>query len=50
MIMNLFDYTKILAEKIRFYDSIAKNPFFDIKNPFAQPITLTIVWVEDEKF
>ena len=47
--MNLFDYTKILAEKIKFYDSIAQNPFFDIKNPFSEPLSFTIIWIEDSE-
>lgn len=50
-VMNLLDYTKKLAEKIRFYDSIAQ-PFhgnFNSTNPFAKPISVTIIWVEDEK-
>lgn len=46
--MNLFDYTKTLADKIKFYDSLAQNPFFDIKNPFAEPVSLTIIWIEDD--
>lgn len=47
--MNLFDYTKFLADKIKFYDSLAQNQFFDIKNPFAEPIALTIIWIEDSE-
>lgn len=50
-IMNLLDYTKKLAEKIRFYDSIAQ-PYYkglNATNPFAKPISVTIIWVEDEK-
>lgn len=48
--MNLLDYTKKLSEKIKFYDSIAQNTFSGIRmtNPFAQPINITIVWVEDD--
>ncbi len=46
--MNLFNYTKQLTEKIRFYDSIAQNPFLNMQNPFATPITVTIVWIEDD--
>lgn len=48
--MNLLEYTKRLSEKIRFYDSIAQKPFsnFHTPNPFAKPITLTIIWVENE--
>lgn len=46
--MNLLDYTKKLTEKIKFYDSIAQNPFYSINNPFVKPITVTIIWVEEE--
>ena len=48
--MNLLEYTKKLSEKIKFYDTIAQNPFFGKANPFAKPLNITIVWVEDEKF
>ena len=47
--MNLLEYTKKLSEKIRFYDAIAKTPFFGAQNPFAMPISLTIVWIEEDK-
>lgn len=50
--MNLLDYTKKLAEKIKFYDSIAQ-PYYkglNATNPFAKPISVTIIWVEDEKY
>lgn len=46
--MNLLDYTKKLAEKIKFYDSLAQNPFSQIINPFAKPVAVTIIWVENE--
>ena len=46
--MNLLDYTKKLSEKIKFYDSIAQNTFSGMTNPFAQPINITIVWVEED--
>ncbi len=46
--MNLLDYTKKLSEKIKFYDSIAQNPFLHMTNPFAKPINVTIVWVEND--
>ena len=48
--MNLFDYTKKLSDKIKFYDSIAQNTFSGIQmaNPFAKPINITIIWVEDD--
>ena len=47
--MNLFNYTKKISEKINFYDEIAKNPFFGFGNPFAKPINITIIWVEDNE-
>ena len=46
--MNLLEYTKKLSEKIKYYDMIAKNPFFGIANPFAKPINMTIVWIEKD--
>ena len=46
--MNLLDYTKKLSEKIKFYDSIAQNPFLHMTNPFAKPINVTIVSVESD--
>lgn len=46
--MNLFNYTKQLTEKIRFYDSVAQNPFLNMQNPFAKPITITIVWIDGD--
>lgn len=48
--MNLLDYTKKLAEKIKFYDEIAQNPFCSVSmsNPFAKPVNITIIWVEDD--
>ena len=45
--MNLLDYTKKLSAKIKFYDSIAQNPFLHMTNPFAKPINITVVWVDD---
>lgn len=47
--MNLFDYTRKISEKIRFYDSLIKETSFKGYNPFAKPINLTIIWVENEK-
>ncbi len=49
--MNLLEYTKQLSEKIKFYDSFAKPPFSQINltNPFAKPINITIIWIEDDK-
>lgn len=49
--MNLLEYTKKLSEKIKFYDSIAQNTLFGMHttNPFAKPINVTIVWVEENK-
>lgn len=48
--MNLLDYTKKLAEKIKFYDSIVQNDFLGLHtvNPFAKPVNITIIWVEDD--
>ena len=48
--MKFLDYTKKIAEKIRFYDDIAKDAFSNLHtiNPFAKPIVVTIVWVEEE--
>lgn len=49
IIMNLLNYTKKISEKVKFYDEIAKNPFLGMKNPFAEPITLTVIWIEEDK-
>ena len=48
--MNLLDYTKKLAEKIKFYDTISQNTYCSVKisNPFARPVNITVIWVEDE--
>lgn len=52
--MNLLSYTQKIAEKINFYDEIAKTALssFGISNPFTptaqQPINITIIWIEDE--
>ena len=49
--MNLLDYTKKLAEKVKFYDSIAQNNFWSVQhsiNPFAKPMNVTIIWIDDE--
>ncbi len=50
--MNLLEYTKKLSEKIRFYDSIVQksfiNPFSSI-NPFAKPLNITVIWIENEE-
>ena len=46
--MNLFEYTKKLSEKIKFYDDIAKTPYFGMKNPFAEPVNITVIWIEDD--
>lgn len=46
--MNLLDYTKKLSDKIKFYDSIAKNCFFSEHNPFTKPIDITIIWIDKE--
>ena len=47
-IMNLLSYTKKLSEKIKLYDTIAKKASdMHMTNPFAKPINITIVWVEE---
>lgn len=47
--MNLLAYTKKLSEKISYYDKLTKNRYMNISitNPFAKPVNLTIVWVEN---
>ncbi len=47
--MNLFEYTRKVSEKIKLYDTITKDLQFKTYNPFAKPITLTVIWVENEK-
>ena len=44
--MNLLEYTKKIAEKIKLYDAMAKNPF--AVNPFAKPVAVTIIWVDED--
>ena len=48
--MNLFAYTKQLADKIAFYDAFAKGEMSDnpMSNPFNQPVNITIIWVDGE--
>ncbi len=48
--MNLFTYTKKLAEQIAFYDTLAKNSLLKphISNPFTQPVNITIIWVDEK--
>ncbi len=48
---KLFEYTKRLSEQIAYYDAIAKGEFLNsrITNPFAQPINVTIIWIEDNE-
>ena len=46
--MSLFDYTKKISEKIKFYDNISRKKYFGYKNPFSQPVSYTIVWVEKD--
>ena len=48
--MNLLEYTKKLAEKIKYYDSIAQNDFWGLHtfNPFSKPVNVTIIWVEED--
>ena len=48
--MNLFAYTKQLADQIAFYDSIANIDYTrPVTNPFAQPVNITIIWVDGEE-
>ena len=46
--MTLLEYTKKLSEKIRFYDTITQNPLFGFGNPFAKPVNITIVWIDEK--
>ena len=46
--MNLLRYTKKLAKKIKFYDSIAQNPYFVSSNPFAEPKNKTVIWIDEK--
>jgi len=50
--MNLLSYTKKIAEKINFYDEIAKASLSDynIFNPFVknQPLNITIIWIDEK--
>ncbi|MBQ8168167.1 hypothetical protein IJZ97_01965 [bacterium] len=48
---NLFEYTKKLSEQIAYYDAIAKGEFLDsyMPNPFAQPINITIIWIDEKE-
>ncbi|MDR1168049.1 MAG: hypothetical protein LBK53_04050 [Heliobacteriaceae bacterium] len=43
--INLLSYTKKISEKIRFYDALLKKT---AANPFAKPVNITIVWVEED--
>jgi len=48
--MNLLNYTKKLYEKIKFYDKITrKSPDKYLSNPFARPVNLTVIWVENRE-
>ncbi len=49
--MNLLAYTRRLAEKIAYYDWLAKNNKFDnySSNPFNHPVNITIIWVDDNE-
>ena len=44
--INLLSYTKKLSDKIKFYDKISEEPV-NIFNPFAKPVNITVVWVEE---
>ena len=49
--MNLFAYTKQLADQIAFYDSIANIDYTNnlVTNPFRQPVNITIIWVDGKE-
>ena len=50
--MNLLYYTRKIAEKINFYDEIAKNALsgFSLHNPFSsQPVNITIIWIDNDE-
>ncbi len=52
VIMNLLYYTRKIAEKINFYDEIAKNALsgFSLHNPFSsQPVNITIIWIDNDE-
>ena len=47
--MNLFTYTKKLAEKIKYYDNLTKNLKlnFSLNNPFKPNTEMLVIWVEN---
>lgn len=47
--MNLFTYTKKLAQKIKYYDRLANEIKLDfsINNPFKPKTEMIVVWVEN---
>ena len=47
---NFFKYSKKLTEKIAYYDALANGEFAESRmtNPFAQPINITIIWVDED--
>lgn len=47
--MKLLKYTKLLARKIKFYDSVYREPYYSAYNPFATPKENKIIWIENEK-
>ena len=47
--MKLLKYTKLLTRKIKFYDSIYREPYYSAYNPFAKPKENKIIWIENEK-
>lgn len=54
-VMNLLSYTQKIAEKINFYDEIAKSALsnFNLTNPFAHsndPVNITIIWIEGDRY
>jgi len=48
--VNLAGYMKQIYGKIRFYDIFTEKTASEhAKNPFAKPVNITIVWVEESE-
>jgi len=47
--MNLFTYTKNIAEKIKYYDKLVKDMKLDfsLNNPFKPNSEFLVIWVEN---
>ncbi len=47
--MDLFAYTRKLAEKINYYDNLVHNLKLDfsVQNPFKPNSELIVIWVEN---